>query len=171
MADVSLTELFRGIVGRVSERFGCDVLFQFGDWAYISEVLTTMGGSSASSGMRYPIVCLYSPYTEVRSGGSRSVSVELLIAVNTLREYSNEQREATSFAEVLRPLYSLLMEEIGRERFIEKSYGGLPRHRYTENYRYGRTGVDGAGGKPFRDYIDAIEIGNLELKIKKVSCL
>lgn len=166
----SINDLFREIAGRVSERYGRHVEFQFGDWDYIANVLQVMSTSSTTSGKRYPIICLRSPYSETRDGKSRVVSLELLIAVNTLKEYTNEQREATSFVEVLRPIYTLLMEEIGSHRMIKSNYAGMPRHEYSENYRYGRKGVEGADGKPFRDFIDAIEITNLSLTIKDLSC-
>lgn len=167
---ISVNELFRDIVGRVSERYGKHVEFQFGDWDYIANVLQTMSTSATTMGMRYPIVCLRSPYTEVREGKTRDVNLELLIAVNTLKEYTNEQREKTSFEEVLRPVYSLLMEEINGDKHVKSSYTGAVKHEYTENYRYGRKGVEGADGKPFRDFIDAIEIQNLGLRIKEISC-
>ena len=166
----SVNEVLREIVERVSERYGKHVEFQFGDWDYIANVLQVMSSSVATSALRYPIVCLRSPYTEVREGKEREVSIELLIAVNTLKEYSNEQREQTSFTEVLRPVYDCLMAEIGADKRIKSSYSGTPRHEYTENYRYGRIGVEGGDGNRFRDFIDAIEIKNLVLTLKEISC-
>lgn len=166
----SVNELFRKIVERVALRYGGHVEFQFGDWDYIADVLQTMSSCIETSGKRYPIVCLRSPFTEHRYGRQCSVTLEFLIAVNTLKEYTNEQREATSFAEVLRPVYSFFIEEIAKDKHIKSSYAGLPEHDYIENYRYGRIGVQGGDGNRFRDFIDAVEIKNLKLTIKEIKC-
>lgn len=166
----SVNDIFRDIIGRVSAAYGREIVFQFGDWEYIADVLTTMSKSNKTSSKKYPIICLYSPYTEEISGKIRVVNLDILIAVNTLKEYTNEQREQTSFSEVLRPIYQLLIKEIGKDKRIASNYSGVIPHRKTENYRYGRKGVDGGDGKPFRDFIDAIEIGNLELTIKDLKC-
>lgn len=167
----SINEIFRGIVERVSVLMGTPVAFQFGDWDYIANKLLEMGASSATAGKKYPIVCLRSPYTEHRSGKERSVNLEFLIAVNTLQEYTNEQREQTSFEEVLRPLYSYFMKEISRSPYIKSSYVGSLPHDYLENYRYGRLGVKGGDGNRFRDFIDAIELKNLSITIKEKECV
>lgn len=167
---ISVNDLFRGIVERASQRYGKHIEFQFGDWDYISNVLQVMSTSVTTMGKRYPIVCLRSPYTELRGGKTREVRLELLIAVNTLKDYTNEQRENTSFEEVLRPVYTLLMEEINRCEHVKAPYQGGVRHEYIENYRYGRKGVEDGDGKPFRDFIDAIEIHNLSLTIKDIDC-
>lgn len=166
----SVNDIFRDIVGRVSVAYGREILFQFGDWDYISDMLVVMSKSHATSSKKYPIICLYSPYTEEISGKNRNVNLDILIAVNTLKEYTNEQREQTSFQEVLRPIYELLIKEISKDKRIASNYSGVIPHRKTENYRYGRKGVDGSDGKPFRDFIDAIEIGNLNLTIKELKC-
>lgn len=166
----SVNDIIRDIISRVSAKYGREITFQFGDWEYIADILTTMGKSAITSAKKYPIVCLYSPYSEEISGKNRMVNLDLLIAVNTLKDYTNEQREQTSFSEVLRPIYELLIEEIGKDRRIASNYAGTIPHRKTENYRYGRKGVEGSDGKPFRDFIDAIEISNLSLTIKDIKC-
>ena len=53
---------------------------------------------------------------------------------------------------------------------IVRSYNDVVPHSYIENYRYGRVGVIGEDGKPFSDFIDAIEMKNVNLTIKEVKC-
>ena len=90
--------------------------------------------------------------------------------VNTLKEYSNEDRQKTSFEQVLRPIYRLFLDEIKKDINIVCHYDNVVPHSYIENYRYGRVGVIGEDGKPFSDFIDAIEMKNVNLTIKEVKC-
>ncbi len=166
----SVNEIFREIVGRVSERYGSHVSYLWGDWDYISNQLELWSQSKKKAPFKFPIVCLYSPFTEDRREEKSQVSLELIVMVNTLKDYTNEEREQVSFEKVLRPIYHLLMEEIAKDKRFVSNYRDIVPHRYTENYRYGRVGVAGPNGKPFRDFIDAIEIKEVDLTIKKTTC-
>ena len=168
--NTSVNRMFAEIVGRVSEKWGRNVSYLFGDWNYISNQLTVWGKSPKTSPLKFPIICLYSPFTEERDAEDVRVSLEFIIMVNTEKNYSNEDRESISFDKVLRPIYRLFMDEIRGDRRFVSDYRGVVPHQYTENYRYGRVGVLGPDGKPFRDFIDAIEIKNLDLTIKNVKC-
>lgn len=165
----SVNEIIREVVSRVSEGIGGNVSFLFGDWDYIANQLVLWGtGSQACK--RYPIVCLRSPYQEIRKGTSREVTLDIAILVNTLKTYTNEQREDESFAKVLRPIYKLFMEELGSHKLIKSNYEGVLSHIYSENYRYGRLGLGGGDDNRFRDFVDAIEIKDLSLTIKNLKC-
>lgn len=168
--NTSVNRMFAEIVGRVSEKWGRNVSYLFGDWNYISNQLTVWGKSPKTSPLKFPIICLYSPFTEERDAEDVRVSLEFIIMVNTEKDYTNEDRELISFDKVLRPIYRLFMDEIRGDRRFVSDYRGVVPHQYTENYRYGRVGVLGPDGKPFRDFIDAIEIKNLELTVKNVKC-
>lgn len=168
--NTSVNRMFAEIVGRVSDKWGRNVSYLFGDWSYISNQLTVWGKSPKTSPLKFPIICLYSPFTEERDAEDARVSLEFILMVNTEKDYTNEDRELISFDKVLRPIYRLFMDEIRGDRRFASDYRGVVPHQYTENYRYGRVGVLGPDGKPFRDFIDAIEIKNLELTIKKEKC-
>lgn len=168
--NTSVNRMFAEIVGRVSDKWGRNVSYLFGDWSYISNQLTVWGKSPNTSPLKFPIICLYSPFTEERDAEDVRVSLEFILMVNTEKGYTNEDRESISFDKVLRPIYRLFMDEIRGDRRFASDYRGIVPHQYTENYRYGRVGVLGPDGKPFRDFIDAIEIKNLDLTIKKEKC-
>lgn len=165
-----VNDIFADIVKKVSKRYGSNVSFLFGDWAYISNQLTLWGKSPKTSKLKFPIICLYSPFAEDRSSAETEVSLEFIIMVNTLKGYSNEDRQKTSFEQVLRPIYNLFLDEIKKDINIVRSYNDVVPHSYIENYRYGRVGVIGEDGKPFSDFIDAIEMKNVNLTIKEVKC-
>lgn len=166
----SVTDVMRDVVADAATRYGHPVSYLFGDWTYIAQTLSQWN-TNATSMQKYPLVALYSPFEEQRGGErkGRAASLNFLIICNTRKEYTNEQREEYSFKKILRPIYDAFLEAIADDMRIDtRSYRDVPSHIYTENYRYGRLGVLGADGKPFRDYIDAIEIKKLELTFNKI---
>lgn len=169
----SVNEIIRDVVNSTSARYGKNISYMFGDWEYVSDELTKWGKLQKTGKLKFPIVCLYSPFTEDRSISKySSVNLNLIIMTNTRKDYTNEEREKLSFENILRPIYGLFMDSLYMSQYVDKPYGmGKSfQHDYTENYRYGRTGVKGGDGKPFSDFIDAIEISNLSLTIKNIEC-
>ena len=53
-----VNDIFADIVKKVSKRYGSNVSFLFGDWAYISNQLTLWGKSPKTSKLKFPIICL-----------------------------------------------------------------------------------------------------------------
>lgn len=165
----SINDIFREIVTNTAKIYGSNVSYMFGDWEYIAGQLTEWSQSPETSKLKFPIICLYSPYVENRTSKMPVASLEFLIMVDTQKGYLNEEREKVSFAKVLRPVYDAFIESILASPDLVNEYNGIVPHSYTENYRYGRKGVE-ADGKPFRDFIDAIELKNLNIKIKNRKC-
>lgn len=163
-----ITDLFADIVKRVSEKNESNVSYMFGDWDYISSELTLWSKSPETAKLKYPAIFLYSPFDEDRSDEEFQckASIDMLIAVNTISEYTNEERSIISFDKCLRPIYNILIEELKNDRWLDFGYKNIVKHRYTENYRYGRRGVSGPDGNPFNDRIDGIDIKNLEITVR-----
>lgn len=145
--------------------------FVWGDSAYIREYLLTLKRSSSTAPYRFPLIGLYSPFDELRDSVAykAKANVNLIIAVNTLPEYTNEQRLEVSFKQCLRPLYEDFMRALSECRRFDIPYDGFS-HSYSENYTFGKRGAIDADGKEVDEKIDAIEIKNLELTIKNVNC-
>lgn len=159
----------RDVVSAAAQSYGGNITFRFGDWEYIADMLTQWSKSQETAALKFPIVVLYSPYSERRTTADRTTAtLELAILVNTRKDYSNEQREIQSFQKVLRPIYDAMLQAIKDEPRINKPYSGIPAHTYRENYRYGRYGVVGANNQPFKDFVDVIEITDLELTFKEI---
>lgn len=165
----SINNIFRDIVSSASGIYGKNISYMFGDWDYIAGILTEWAESPKMSKLRFPIICLYSPYTEDRTGKDRTTTLELAIMVDTLKDYTNEEREKVSFEGALRPIYDAFIKSIDKSPDLVHEYNNSIPHYYEENYRYGRKGVE-ANGKPFRDFIDVIEIKDLRITIKNIKC-
>ena len=129
-----------------------------------------MKKSSSTAPFRFPLIGLYSPFDEVVRNGETTVNVSLILAVNTLPNYTNEQRLEVSFKSVLRPLYNDFIEALKNVRMFDVPYSGLFNHTYTENFSFGKRGALDVDGKEIDEKIDVIEIKNLELNFKPLNC-
>lgn len=166
-----LVDIFREIVAGVSGDVGYIVNYQFGDWQYMAKTLSAMGKAPITAGRKYPMVGLYSPFEEDRSDPSfTSVRLSLIIAVNTLGGYTNEERLDKSFKATLYPVYDSLIRRISSDRRLDIGPMSIVSHMKTDNFRYGRSGVYGDGKSEFDDRIDAIDIKDLRLKVKNATC-
>ena len=145
------------------------VNFVWGDSAYIREYLLTLKKSSSTAAYRFPVIGLYSPFDERKNNGVVSASVNLILAVNTLVGYTNEQRMEVSFEKVLRPLYSEFMKALEGSKSFNIPYKGFD-HTYVENFSFGKRGALDVDGKEIDEKIDVIEIKNLDLTLKPFDC-
>jgi hypothetical protein len=165
----SINNIFRDIVSSTSGIYGKNISYMFGDWDYIAGILTEWAESPKMSKLRFPIICLYSPYIEDRTEKNPTATLELIIMVDTLKDYTNEEREKVSFEGSLRPIYDAFIKSINKSPDLVHEYNDIVPHLYTENYRYGRKGVE-YKGSPFKDFIDAIELKELKITIKNIKC-
>ena len=145
------------------------VNFVWGDSAYIREYLLSLKKSSSTAAYRFPVIGLYSPFDERKNNGVVSASVNLILAVNTLVGYTNEQRMEVSFENVLRPLYSDFMKALEGSKSFNVPYKGFD-HTYVENFSFGKRGALDVDGKEIDEKIDVIEIKNLDLTLKPFDC-
>ena len=145
------------------------VNFVWGDSAYIREYLLSLKKSSSTAAYRFPVIGLYSPFDERKNNGVVSASVNLILAVNTLVGYTNEQRMEVSFEKVLRPLYSDFMKALEGAKSFNVPYKGFD-HTYVENFSFGKRGALDVDGKEIDEKIDVIEIKNLDLTLKPFDC-
>lgn len=166
-----IIDVFREkVIPKLNECRELPVNFTWGDSAYIREHLLTSKKASSTAPYRFPLIALYSPFDENVRDGRTSASVNLILAVNTLPGYTNEQRMDESFKKVLRPLYKALMDSMKDTRLFDVPYSGTFEHSYTENFSFGKRGALDVDGKEIDEKIDAIEIKNLNLTIKDLNC-
>ena len=160
--------------GKCNEIEKPDVNYMFGNDMYIKEQLDSLSKSpqSADRKPKFPLVALFTPVIETRDSADYQMKakVNILIACSSRQEWSNEQRLTTSFVNILRPVYECLMSALKSDGRFIINYDGVIPHTYSENYSYGRYGAYTQSGTPLSEPIDAINVGNLEIKIKNINC-
>lgn len=165
-----IIESFKAICVATGEKVGYPVNYIFGESAYIREQLSVLSKSRETALKKFPLIGLYSPFVERKDSRDYycKTSVDLIIAVNTLEKYTNEQRLEVSFKGVLRPLYEAFIEEV--KNYKRFDFDDHVSHNYSENFVFGRRGAYDSLGNELSEKIDAIEIKNLELTVKKEKC-
>lgn len=145
--------------------------YVFGNAKYVYQRLNEL--SNTGSWVKYPLIALFVPVTEQRGNPENfaRMKVQVLIAFSSLDTWSNEERRVISFENVLRPIYRAFMQRLRRDGRFETAYQKEFPHKYSENYSYGRFGAYTPSGEKLPDPIDAINITELELTIKKQSCI
>lgn len=167
----SIVEIPKEVVKSLSYKHGY-INYIFGDDVYINSILTTFSKSPKTSDLKFPLIALFTPISEDRSNKKYAsvAPVSLLFAINTKSSYTNEERLEYSFKRTLIPLYECFLSELKKHPNIELAYDEEIPHNYTENYSYGSRGAFDSQNKKLDDLIDAINISNLVINVKKEIC-
>lgn len=183
MRDYEIVNIFQDVVEKVSsalkirysrndnvKEIDCPkIKYIFGNAQYIKDELDVY--SKYNSVEKFPLIALFCPIEEDRSDEDyyTKAKISLLIACSSCKDWSNEQREKTSFEYILRPIYKRLLDVLKSDGRFDWGYDPIIKHKYSENYSYGRYGAYTEKGDEISEPIDAINIRTLEIKITKPS--
>lgn len=148
------------------------VNYIFGNSQYFKDSLDEQSKTPEGREMKFPVIALSCPVIEDRNDPQyyTKAKLSIIIGCGTLQQYSNAQRLFTSFKRCLRPVYRRFLQALSEDHRIDIGYEELIRHRYSENYSYGRYGALTPSGERVSEPIDAIDISNLEIKVKLPNC-
>lgn len=149
-----------------------EINYTFGNAQYVKDRLDELSKTAKGNELKFPLIALFCPFNEQRNSPDyyTRAKVRILIAHSSLQQWSNEQRLETSFRNVLRPIYSSFLEALKEDGRLDFGYDEQIAHEYSENYSYGRYGAYTGTGEQVSEPIDAINISNLELKVKLPNC-
>ncbi|MCK4824574.1 hypothetical protein KA005_52970 [bacterium] len=142
--------------------------YMFGHPLEIINTLSMKDKSDNFKYKKYPLIALFQDFTESYGDNAfikSEVSLNIAIITNSSQNYIASERYDNNFRVTLQPLYELLIEKlVSSKQFLEIDIGLVP-HDKTDRLFWGAQGLYGNEGNIFNDYIDAIEIDNLELKL------
>lgn len=167
---VYIVDVLENIVKDIATQLGIDVYYQYGSIQEIIENLKTMTTVGLGTDKKYPLVALLTDIEENSSSNTEIYSecnVNILIFNVTDNRYLAPERTTNSFKPILCPIYEQLLESINNSLEIHSDYNGVIEHSHYLRYYWGRVNET---ENPFSDYIDAIEIKNMKLKIKNKNC-
>jgi hypothetical protein len=160
--------MFSDIVKIAGETYGKELFFTFGPRKEIIESLVAMSKSNATSLKKYPLIALVGdcPITKSEQNVYGEVTCNFIIAVLSDINTKAEQRNKNKYVAELQPVYKQFIESIMSSRLFSTAYEPTLRHELNLKFDYakGRLQFENAVSN---DIIDAIEIKNLKLKIKK----
>ena len=180
MNDISISDQMRSIVEKMdtelyhAETFPYHLNFLHGHPLEIVQVLQERLSSPDHKDLRFPLIALFRDFKITKGKKTEAdiygdTSLNLIIAMQTVAAYRADQRETLVFKPILYPIYNELLKQIKLSGFYSVNYAGIE-HDQTDRYYWGRSGLYGNTGNTFNDYLDAIEIENLRLKIKNNHC-
>lgn len=133
----------------------------------VSEIKNTLLGLDAGAAFRshkYPACFNFVPRIEYIDNGVNYTTFNLAFTALTDANWLTEQRERYVFDPVLRPIYREFMNQCKRHMSIYPRRAQIPAHRKIEVFTTGNVSPGSLVAYP--DWIDAIEIQNLQLNYR-----
>jgi hypothetical protein len=125
------------------------------------------------SNQKYPFVSIVTDVTEKK--GERSdmeshvVVKSVVFASLTKQDLTTAQRYQLSFKQTLQPLYEEWLNQLFRHNNVYIEDVLLAEHDKTDRLSWGKSQTWTNNGKAV-DFIDAIEVNNLDFWIRKSNC-
>ena len=148
-------------------------LFLHGTTLEIVKELEVMSNDYQKKNSRFPLIALIGdPIMDYSKNDLNPTFNGTIIIVNlTEQTYNSEARRLRNFIPILRPLYAEFVSQVNKSNLIVHDYGQVFRHKYTEHYHWGKDGLYGHNGYQLNEFIDGIELSNIELKLNLPNCL
>lgn len=169
-------EILRPLVVKVNNNLTSDddldiprVTYREETYKELIKVLTADSKSRTKNTSRYPLVALIKRYDyNIEANSPRiGVSLDIVIVTQSDPALTSTQRKEQKYIPILRPIYCELMEQIVRCRHFHGPYDPYPSHNMYESYNFGRGSDSGNVAYQFPDYVDAIVITGLQLKVNR----
>lgn len=146
---------------------------------HLSEIATTISqwGLDANPNpdmslvwKRFPLIALLEDKSELpppSASGYTKCRLNMVIAFASQPNWVSAQRELFTFDPILRPIYAAFKEALQEDGYFAiYSEADMPHQAYDRKY----WGTESETKNRFNNYIDAIEIQNLEVKIFPNDC-
>jgi hypothetical protein len=157
--------MFESIVKDAGIAYGKDLFFTFGPRIEIIESLVSMSKSNIK---KYPMIALVGDAPIDKSSQNVYGEVNLNFIIATISDINTKasKRNRVNYVGILQPIYKCFIDAILNSRLFSTAYEPTLRHDLNLKFDYakGRLHFENAASP---DVIDAIEIKNLKLKIKK----
>lgn len=170
MNRVDLYYQFSLIVADVATKTNIPVSYLWGHPIEIIENLRYMSLDPTIAADKYPLIALFTDISETKgkdSGYESDVSLHLIIAINTLKRYSSEERLLNNFIPFLYPIYFQLLKSIAQSPNFHPAIWQNLEHEKSDRFFWGKNGLYLNTGNVFDDLLDVIEIQNLKLTLKR----
>lgn len=147
--------------------------YQYGHPVEIIQTLAQYDKTPSKRNKKYPLIMLVQDFAEDRGRVDEYYSeanLRIVIAHHTNKDYKAEDRYANTFLPILYPIYDALMSEIANSRyFLIPSVADIP-HTKKDRLYWGRESLNGTDANSFCDYLDAIEITNMRIRVDNAFC-
>lgn len=149
------------------------IYYTYGPFKEIVEKMAAMAKHPDADKPRYPLIALITDIPE-KKGETTAIyseaNCQLLIATFTDKNLYAEDRTAGNFKTYLYPIYQEFLAQMHAHSGLDTDDEREIAHDKFDRYNFGRSQafIEGNAGT---DFIDAIEIQNLILRVKPYNCL
>lgn len=130
----------------------------------IANILVQLGKVLSGATLKFPAVLDFHPIRQVKERGA--VYYTLAIIAPVRKDWTTEEREAFVFDPLLRPIYAEFIKQLKMSPYFATNYD--LKHDYYEVFTTG--GSSETVAQRYGDYIDAIELHNLQLTPRPTLC-
>jgi hypothetical protein len=179
---IAVVDLIGDIVAKTSNRIKQSstneilqekgVFYQFGHIKEINNILVSFDKTTEYKKQKYPAILLLQDFIEktvTKAPYVRQANLQLLIVAGSTSNNRTSQRYEKVFMPVLYPIYETFMKVLRNESRLYWEYGDIPHIKIDRPNISGFTiRQQGETKNLFSDFLDAIEINNLNINIKKL---
>jgi hypothetical protein len=168
--EIYITDEVKAVVAKTATAMARDVFYFFGHIKEVSTRLQELTNSTTNKSKQFPCVILFTdiPVRENQPIGTYgTANLNLIIANWTNPKYTSQQRLDNNFKPILRPIKKEFIKQMSRHLQFGFPLTTEIQRTGIDRYFYGSTMND---KNAFNDYIDCIEIQNLQVIIKNKPC-
>lgn len=142
--------------------------YQHGHPMEIVETLALYDKSERKRAKKYPLVLLVQDIKEQHgynsaNGRFANLNLRIFLVKNTKAEYRAADRQEKTFEPYLYPMYASLMNNMYLEpRFLIPDVYAIEHDKYDRMY-WGKESLTGNTENALNDYVDAIELANMQV--------
>ena len=147
--------------------------YQKGHKRELLETLLQMDKSETNRYKKYPMVYLAQDFREEFNptpGIYADTRLSIIICHQTKADYKVGERYDKVFKTVLYPIFNALINQLFKHPQIHAQSPDTIKGVKWDRLYWGRQAVGGVDATKLNDFVDAIEIENLQLKFKNLSC-
>lgn len=173
-ATQNVLSIIQANESQVLGRTGIQVInYQKGHKLELIETLVQMSKSSTYDALKYPCVYLVQDFAETRNprtGIYADVRLNVIIMHHTDSTHKVDDRYDKVFKPVLYPLYDAFMNALAKHGMIMQYNKDSIPHTKIDRLYWGKQSAGGNDRLSLTDYLDAIELQNLQLSIYFKTC-
>ena len=176
VANVS-TEVLSQVQANETAALGSTLMqtidFQYGHKRELIETMMQWDKDPTLRYQKYPLVYLVQDFKEARGadvGIYATLGLNIIIAHHTVQTYKITDRYTNVFKPVLYPIYYSLLNQLAIYPGINEGVQEMLVHDKWDRSYWGRAAAAGTDKVTLNDFVDAIEINNLVLKINLLNC-
>jgi len=158
-----IVDIIGDVVTAVQTAYGSPVYYYHGHPLEVVNILLEKDASDTWKLKKYPAIFLYEDIKEQHKPYEIKATLHILILTETKPEYKSDERVTNVFKPILHPLFELFIASLKSNTSILNS--GLEYDKTDRKF----WGSQQTGANVANDFVDAIEIENLELEFAE-SC-